>query len=331
MKRLVIILVIILMIAGSLCWYSWHEFTKPGKGDTRVQVEIPRGSTLTGVADILKEKGLIRSTGHFILWTRIKGHAHELQAGEYMLSSGMSSRDLLNHIIEGRIITVTVTIPEGYTMKEIASVLAARTEIDSVAFLAWCSNDSFARSLGIHTDMLEGYLFPDTYTFSPHADPDRVAAMMVARLRGLLSQIEWDEGFVGLTLHQIITLASIVEKEARIPSERPMVAAVYLNRLRRGMKLDADPTVIYALGGNVDRLTYDDLKVSSPYNTYLYPGLPPGPICSPGIGCIRAVIFPEKDFHALYFVARGDGSHVFSRTFAEHSRAVREYRNQRNK
>ena len=331
MKWIGIVLVVFLLVSGSLCWYTWHEFSKPGQGDDWIRVDISKGSSLTRVADLLRKKGLVQQTTPFIIWARIHGHAHDLQAGEYLLNSSMSSRELLDHIIQGRIMTVNVTIPEGYSLKEIASVLAQRTEIDSVTFLRWCMNDSFTRSLGVHADMLEGYLFPDTYTFSPHADPDRVAAMMVARLRALLSQIEYDEEFVGLTLHQIITLASIVEKEARVPSERPMVAAVYLNRLRRGMKLDADPTVIYALGGNIDRLTYDDLKVSSPYNTYQNPGLPPGPICSPGIGCIRSVIYPEKDFHALYFVARGDGSHVFSRTFSEHSRAVREYRRSRNK
>ena len=331
MKWIGIILAFLVVVAGSFLGYTWHEFSSPGQGDDWIRVDIDRGSSLTRVAELLRDKGLIRGTVSFTLWARIHGHTEDLQAGEYLFNSSMSNREILDHIIHGRIMTVTVTIPEGYSMKEIASVLAQRTEIDSVSFLRWCTNDSFARSLGIHADMLEGYLFPDTYTFSPHADPDRIAALMVARFRAILSQIEYDEEFVGLTLHQIITLASIVEKEARVPTERPMVAAVYLNRLRRGMKLDADPTVIYALGGNIDRLTYDDLKVSSPYNTYQNPGLPPGPICSPGIGCIRAVIYPEKDFHALYFVARGDGSHVFSRTFSEHNRAVREYRRSRNR
>lgn len=327
MKWLIVFLLLGLVLLGTTM--LWKELHTPAGSEGWVRVELPRGASLQRAAALLADRGLLAHPRAFVLWARVTGNAKRLQAGAYLLSPTMTPLEILERIVSGQIITLSFTIPEGSTMREIASTILRETGIDSAGFLSHCENDSFIRSLGVHASTLEGYLFPDTYTISSRAQPDRVAAMMVARLRGLLEQLEWDEELTGMTLHQILTLAAIVEKETRLPEERPQVAAVYLNRLRIGMKLDADPTVLYSMGGDRKRLTYEDLRFPSPYNTYLHAGLPPGPICSPGLGCIRAVLHPARDCDALFFVAKGDGSHVFSRTFSAHNRAVRRYRNSR--
>jgi UPF0755 protein len=242
----------------------------------------------------------------------------------------MTPREILHYLVSGQVMSRPVTVPEGSTVLDVASILKATVGIDSTDFLRFCANDSFAASLGIASSSLEGYLFPDTYLFSSGTRPDRIASIMVARLRAVLDGTDWDEGLTQLSLHEILTLASIIEKETALPAERPTVAATYLNRLAIGMKLDADPTVAYGLGIPGRRLSLSDLRRPSPYNTYLNGGLPPGPICSPGLGSIEAVLHPDRSCRAFYFVARGDGSHQFSETFAEHRAAVREYRGSRS-
>lgn len=304
----------------------WRMMSTPAGADRWVRFDLPDGIPLSEAAGMLADSGLVRHPDVLAVWGRLNRRDRRIQAGAYLLSSAMTPREILDHLVRGQVISTSVTLPEGIMMAEIASALQAVVGVDSLQFMEICRSDSFLTTLGVSAASLEGYLYPDTYSFRLNARADRVASVMVARLRAVLGSIEWDEGLTRLSLHEILTLASIVEKETSLPMERPMVAAVYLNRLAIGMKLDADPTVAYGLGLVGRRLTYADLRQPTPYNTYLSRGLPPGPICSPGLGSIRAVLHPDRACRALFFVARGDGSHHFSETFAEHRIAVREYR-----
>jgi UPF0755 protein len=229
----------------------------------------------------------------------------------------------------GDVLATDVTVPEGYTVWDIAGAFVA-ANIDSVSLLAALKDGVALANRRIEAPSLEGYLFPDTYRVRWGATAEQVTAMMLARLDEV-----FDAGLVqraldvGMTPHEVLTLASIIEAESRMPAERPLVSAVYHNRLQRNMRLEADPTVAYAMGGYKGRLLYADLEIDSPYNTYRRRGLPPGPICSPGEASIRAALYPDSTADVLYFVARGDGSHIFSRTLQEHNAAIQKVRNER--
>jgi len=317
------------LVTGILALLSWRVMHAPAGAERWVRIELHDGTPLSHAAAMLADSGLIRHPRVFALWGRLAARDRSLQAGSYLLSVGMPPVEILDHLVRGQVISASVVVREGVTLTEIASLVHASASVDSAAFVRCCHNDSFIVSLGVSAPSLEGYLFPDTYSFSPGTRADRIASIMVSRLRAVLGSVDWDEELTRLSLHQILTLASIVEKETALPAERPMVAAVYLNRLAIGMKLDADPTVAYGLGKPGQRLALDDLRRPSAYNTYLNGGLPPGPICSPGLGSIKAVLHPDRTCRALYFVARGDGSHQFSETFAEHRMAIEDYRSDR--
>jgi UPF0755 protein len=217
-------------------------------------------------------------------------------------------------------------------LTQIAGVLAAKLDADSTAFADLAAGPELSSELGVEVGSLEGYLFPDTYIIPWGLEPEDVAKLMIDRLEREFNQRAVERAAsLGMSRHEVLTLASIVEAETRLPEELPVVSAVYHNRLRRGMRLEADPTVAYAKGGYKGRLFYKDLEIESPYNTYKHPGLPPGPICSPGKAAINAALYPDTTTTALYFVARGDGGHVFSRTLREHQAAVEKARRSRSR
>jgi UPF0755 protein len=286
-----------------------------------VRVVIPPGLGMTAVGQLLASRGVIRSALAFEVAAVASGRAGHLQAGEYELSPGMSLETILEILAAGRVVTYRVTVPEGWDVEQVARALAA-------AGLG--SQDDFqraARDPALVGDLeppglpvrypVEGFLFPDTYTFTRSMTPRQILAEMVGRFRRAWSPALASEAArEGLTPFQVVTLASIVEREARVPGERPVIAGVYLNRLRRGMALEADPTVLYAVGRTAGPLTAGDLKVPSPYNTYLRPGLPAGPIANPGLASLEAVVRPAQVPY-LYFVAKPDGTHAFARTFQE--------------
>jgi len=287
------------------------------------EVLIPRGAGVETIAGILKADGLVQSPTLFVLAARVLGHDRKLKAGRYTIPVGASIYRILRQLSSGMGKNDMVTIPEGLRSDEIARILATQAKIDPSRFLALTRDSSFAASLGVPADRLEGYLYPDTYPFYPLLSPDEVARVMVGRsLRIFEEEMGLPGARQGLTLHQLVTLASIVEAEAAMPSERPRIAAVFYNRLKRGMMLQSDPTVTYALGIYRNRVYYSDLNVKSPYNTYRNRGLPPGPIDSPGRAALHAVLFPLPDSTELYFVARGDGTHIFSKTWEEHLAAI---------
>ncbi len=287
------------------------------------EILIPRGAGVETIAGILKTNGLVQSPTLFVLAARVLGHDRNLKAGRYTIPIGASTYRILRQLSSGMGKNDMVTIPEGLRVDEIARILSEQSKIDPSRFLALTRDSSFAASLGVPADRLEGYLYPDTYPFYPLLSPDEVARVMVGRaLRVFEEEMALPDAREGLTMHQLVTLASIVEAETAMPSERPRIAAVFYNRLKRGMMLQSDPTVMYALGIFRNRVYYSDLNVKSPYNTYRNRGIPPGPIGSPGRAAIHAVLFPLPDSTELYFVARGDGTHIFTKSWEDHLAAI---------
>ncbi len=289
---------------------------------TAVRVVVPSGATFRAAADSLARAGLIRSSRLFGLYAKLTDRDRALKPGTYLIEAGRSWASILDDLTEGRGLVVTLTIPEGWSLAEIVPLLAQRLEVPIDSVEAAVRDTALLARLGVPMPTLEGYLFPETYTFSPGTTA-RSAVGETTREFERRWRPEWTARLdsLGLTRHQVVTLASIVEKEARVAEERPIIAAVYSNRLRRGMLLQADPTVQYSLGEHVDRVLYKHLETDSPYNTYRYPGLPPGPIASPGEASLEAAVHPA-DVPYLYFVARADGRHEFRVTFAEHEQAI---------
>lgn len=296
----------------------------------QVEVEIPAGASTARIAALLEERGIVRSGLAFRILSRIEHTDGRLKAGVYLLDPGLPPQDILNKLISGEEATRTFTVPEGLRVEEIAQLLAKRGLGDQDELLramddATLAGDLLPAEAAGQPHPLEGYLLPETYRVPVRATPRDLVAAMVGGLRSLWTpELAARARQQGLNLHEVLTLASIVEEEVQRPEERPVIAGVYLRRLRIGMKLDADPTIRYALNKYGKPLLYKDLEVDSPYNTYRRPGLPPGPISAPGRDSILAVLNPA-DVPYLYFVARPDGTHAFSRTLSEHNRNVAQY------
>ena len=311
--------------------YGWHRLGLPldRGGEPRV-VEIERGLTLRGVRDRLVAEGILSPRVPFVVWGQLTGADRRIKSGVYELSPAQSPRELLAALVDGHPLTRPVTLPEGMILARILPRLAEVVRVPEDRFWRAARDTLWLKRLGLPIANLEGYLFPETYRFERGTAPTVVLETMVSacqeQLRG---RREARARTLNLTPHEVLTLASIVEAETALEEERRRIAAVYHNRLRRGMALQADPTVAYATGRVGQRLWEKHLAVDSPYNTYLHKGLPPGPICSPGAAAIDAVLWPLEGCRDLYFVARGDGGHVFSRTLEEHNRARQRVRPQR--
>jgi UPF0755 protein len=293
----------------------------PFPPDERRVVLVQRGQSLMSVAEEMKRVGLLHSTVGFHVLARLMHLDRSIKAGQYSFRLGTTVPELLRLYSRGMSGMDFVTIPEGLTLTEVSLLLSNHLGVPVAAFDSLAHDHSFLDSLGITAPSLEGYLAPDTYEFLPGTSPEVAFRTMVRRTQSVLEQAAAgrDSLPLGLTLHQLLILASIVEAEAEHDDERPRIARVYLNRLQRGMRLQADPTVGYALGrGPRVRLYLRDLATTSPYNTYLHEGLPPGPICNPGRASIVAVMDPTAGDKALYFVARGDGRHAFAETYSGH-------------
>lgn len=305
-------------------WYlEWLE--PPSQKEAPRVIYIAPGTPVKKIASILEKRGIIKNRYVFLLEAWRKGVLHKLKAGEYELSPHLSLDEVLQILAEGRVITHIVTIPEGANVWEVADLLDRAGLVPRKAFLEKAFDQEFVHSLGIPGPSVEGFLFPDTYYFVKGTSPEEIIKAMVSHFWKVWRKYEDRARQLGVSVYEAVTLASIVEKEAVLSREKPLIAAVYWNRLKRGMPLQADPTVRYALRRFHGRLYYKYLRVKSPYNTYRYPGLPPTPIANPGEESLKAVLYPAKVPY-LYFVSKGDGSHYFSRTYREHLRAVRKYR-----
>ena len=297
----------------------------PVGGDAETLFVVEPGASLGSVARGLESRGLVRSAVVTEWAGRLCGVAGELRAGEYALSPSLSTRQILDRLVEGRVRTVEVVIPEGLAAHEIADRLEEAGLADAESFLAAVNDPALATELGIEAPSLEGYLYPETYHLARGLPPRAVVRALVEQFQSVWAEIEPRATERGLDMRDVVTLASIVEKETGAPEERPLIASVFLNRLARGMRLESDPTTIYGIpdfDGNLTRQHLED--ASNPYNTYQIAQLPPGPIASPGADSLRAVVEPAESEY-LFFVSRNDGTHVFSRTYREHTNAVNRY------
>ncbi len=312
---------LVLAIAG---WFIWAALLPVTPAETTFVLLRPGWST-RHIAQTLQRQGVIRSSAAFLILQYAEG-ARTLKAGEYKFEEPASASDVWRRLVRGDVYARTVVVPEGYNIYDIAAAVEQAGLGSADEFIAMAKGDTaLVRELDPDAKTLEGYLFPDTYQFTRIDSMHDIAAAMVRRFRQEAQKI----GLLGNpNMHRIVTMASIVEKETAVPEERPLVASVYYNRLERNMQLAADPTVIYAalLAGRYRGTIYQsDLQFDSPYNTYKYPGLPPGPIANPGVASLEAALHPaQSDF--LYFVSDNNGHHRFARSPAEHARNVASYR-----
>jgi len=315
------------IVSGGLVWGRLHEPYKGYAGAAQFVVIAP-GTGTAAIGRVLVGRGIIRDDVAFraaLWWT---GRSRELQAGEYRFDRPLAAVDVVERLARGHVYARALTFPEGLTIHEMAAMYESRGFGAAARFIEAAANASLIRDLDARAVDLEGYLFPDTYALPRETPASRLIAMMVDRFRAMYTD-EWRRAAEeqGLTTRQVVALASLVEKETGKADERPIVAAVYRNRLNIGMGLQADPTVVYALqkaGRYTGNIRRDDLALDSPYNTYRHAGLPPGPIAAPGAASLEAALTPAHVSY-LYFVSRNDGSHAFAQTLAEHNRNVREF------
>ena len=294
-----------------------------GPSGPPVRVVVPQGASFRAAADSLGKAGVIQAPALFRLYAKLRGGDRRIKAGTYLLRRGSSWNSVLTALREGKGLMFTVTIPEGFTLSQIVPLVARVLEVPTDSVIAAARDTTHLHRLDVPTPTLEGYLFPDTYMFLPGTRARAAVAAMVRRFEQVW-RTEWTARLdtIGMTRHEVVTLASIVEREAKRPDERPVIAGVYRNRLRSGMRLEADPTVQYARGIHTNRVLFKDLDVDSPYNTYKHAGLPPGPIASPGAASLRAALYPA-DVPYKFFVAYPDGRHEFTLDFAQHTEARR--------
>lgn len=325
-RLLLCLLLVLLLMGGAGLWYhSYLSSVSPGSGE--VIVTIPKGVGVRGVGALLAANGLLKDDIRYLFFVYFSGLKTKLKAGEYSLPRGLTPPEILQLLAKGSTLRHHVTIPEGMTAEQVATLFEKDGWIRRERFLALVQDVNIIKGLGIDSVNLEGYLFPETYTLVRNeTDESSVIAMMVKRFKQVWGEFDVQEAH-GLSRHQLLTLASVVEKETAVAAERPLIARVFYNRLARKMRLQSDPTVIYGIPHFNGNLTKADLRRETPYNTYVIPALPPGPICSPGRAALEAVLYPV-DSDALYFVAKNDGSHVFSTNLADHNRAVQIYQRQ---
>lgn len=329
MKRLLVILVFALFVAGTLTVHSFYLFLSPpppAEPEAKI-VRIQPGMGLRPIARVLTEAGVIQDPTKFMLLAWWKGVGKKIQWGDFELNTGAPPLMVLDYLTSGKTLLKRVTIPEGFTLKQIAERLAHENLAAADDFLAWASNRDWLTELRLPGNSLEGFLFPDTYIFHRGMPVQALQKRMVDRFKEVYQHCRSKgeaEVPPNLNLQQMVTLASIVEKETGLAVERPTIASVFYNRLRQGMALQSDPTVIYGISDFNGDLTKKDLQRPTPYNTYVIPGLPPGPIANPGEEALRAVLYPAKTDY-LYFVSKNNGSHYFSRDIREHNRAVVRY------
>lgn len=329
-RTIVFILILFLLAGGAAAWFAYVLVSPKMKvGEDQLFI-VKEGSTLREVASNLERAGIVNFRFPMIVWGKFNGYDKKVKAGEYRMGSHMAPLKILEALTKGNILSYSVTIPEGFTVKQIADLLHEKGLCDKGAFLSSVHEAPVEKDGKISVTDLEGYLYPDTYKFARGISPVSIVHMMVERFKEQTTLLRERIDRSGMTMHEIVTVASIVEKETGSAEERPVIASVFLNRLKKGMRLESDPTVIYGIENFNGNLTKKDLKRPGPYNTYTEKGLPAGPIANPGIDSIRAVLYPsDTDF--LFFVSKNDGTHYFSKTLREHNRAVRKYQKKSRK
>lgn len=335
-KFFTILAIVIALVGAGASYYAIRFLsTAPSGSDEQIVFEVKAGESFKAVARRLEEQGLVESAWKLELFARINRSGSKMRVGEYALRRNFRPREIMQVLVSGKSIEYPVTIPEGANRFEIAEILSKQGIIDRMDFMSLTNNKAFIREvLGQEVNSLEGYLFPETYHITKYTGGRGLIRMMVDRFkenyRKLGNTTGWSRS--GLTDHQIVTLASIIEKETGAPEERPVIASVFFNRLRVNMPLQTDPTIIYGLflerGAWDGSLPRSELQRPGPYNSYLNRGLPPGPIGNPGFEALRAAGMPQKTDY-LFFVSRNDGTHTFSREYGQHHDAVKKYWSER--
>jgi peptidoglycan lytic transglycosylase G len=311
-----------LLFVGFVVSYIFLS-TSPQSGT--VEIRIEQGEPFSAVVRKLREHQVVTNEKLFLLWARYFGLEKKIHWGLYRFELPLSPAEILHRMVLGQGIFQRVTIPEGLTIKEVADLLDKMGIVPEEKFLAAAQDPELLSSLGLQDKGIEGYLFPNTYSFIPDTPPREIILKMAEQFRKIFEPLEGQQKENhGLTPHQIVTLASMIEKETGVEAERPLVSAVFHNRLKLKMPLQSDPTVIYGLKDFNGKLTRKDLHDSSPYNTYRIPGLPPGPICNPSTSSLKAALRPAPA-PFLYFVSRNDGTHLFSENLEAHNQAVKVY------
>jgi UPF0755 protein len=318
-------LCLFLAAAGAVLFLYKYAVTPVHTSQASSVVWIKPGQSFPETVMQLQEAGFVQHPQLFRWIARYRGDDRHIRAGEYELETSMAPKDILDALVSGKTLLHKVVIPEGSTIRKIGEILENAGLVSQGDFEQAASDASFAEVLGLQGSTFEGYLFPETYHFPKGVAAEEVIRKMVSGFHSVFTPA-WTERakVMGLTVHEVVTLASMVEKETGNPEERPLIAGVFLNRLKRGMRLESDPTVIYGMSEFDGNLTRKDLETPTPYNTYLIKGLPPGPIANPGRASLEAVLYPSEEPY-LYFVSKNDGSHAFSRTFTEHNRMVQKY------
>lgn len=307
-----------------LIWYLACLYVPSGQGSVVCDISFPPGSGIRKLANELKAGGVIRSSWHFVLMTRLRGDAHRLKAGEYRFSDDMTPDTILNKIVTGEADYRKFTLPEGYSVYQAAELLEQKGYFRKDTFLKKCRDKSFLLRFGLKETSVEGYLYPATYNLSRGGSEEQLLEQMIGQSDKNYAALQEGDSTGRFTRHEIVTLASIIEKEAVSADEKPLISSVFHNRLRIGMPLQSDPTAVYGVRAFSGKVSKADIQRPSPYNTYLNKGLPPGPIGNPGRDAIKAAMSPAKTGF-LYFVARQDGTHQFSQNLADHNRAVVRY------
>jgi UPF0755 protein len=328
-KKVLLLILLVILIAAAATFYMWRGVALPYQGfDGEQFVTVDTGASVTSIGGALAGAGVVRDARAFQIATRLKGAERRLQAGEYRFDRPATAFEVVDRIARGDVFSRPITFPEGRTAAEMAALYEERGFGPAADFLAVSRDASLVRSFDAEARDLEGYLFPSTYRLVRHATARTLAGLMVQSFeKAFDADLRAAAQARGFSIRDAVTMASLVEEEAQVPDERPIISAVYHNRLRIGMGLQCDATVIYAMqragtwNGNITRA---DLAMDSPYNTYRHRGLPPGPIANPGRASLEAAVKPA-DVPYLYYVSRNDGSHAFATTLAEHNRNVQQY------
>jgi UPF0755 protein len=329
MKKYISI-VVILFVVLIIALFNYALSPTDSRRET-VTVDIPKGTSFLGSVDLLEDAGLVKNKYLFYALVLAKNARVKIRAGEYELSTSMSPLDIINKLVKGDIISYDVTIPEDFTVAEIAARLASFKLVDEKAFVSLCEDAKFVASLGIEGRSAEGYLYPDTYTFDKTIGAKEIIKSMVKLFwKNFTPEMRERAAELGMKIPQVVTLASIIGKESGFKDEKPLVSAVFHNRLKKGMRLQSDPTAVYDLWSVTKVVKKKHLLKNTPYNTYLINGLPPGPIANPAIDSLQAALYPAP-VNYLYFVSNNDGSHNFSSSLAAHNRAVLKYQIDRKK
>ena len=330
MKKILLISSVLLFLGlGSLLAFILdlrHYADQPVSLDAKnIVVNIPSGQAFSVTADILFKAGIIGSPFRFRMLARLKGYDKQLKAGEYILSASMPPIKILEKLVKGTVKLYKLTVPEGFNIYQIAELLAKEGFAEQNAFVEKATDPAFARTAGINAENFEGYLFPETYYFPKNVSIKTIISTMVQRFWHVFRP-EWKDRSkqLGFSIHEVVTLASIIEKETGAPFERPLISSVFHNRLRKKMRLESDPTVIYGLKSFDGNLNRKHLETLTPYNTYRIKALPPGPIANPGQASLEAALYPA-DTKYIYFVSKKNNTHQFSTNLKDHNKAVRKY------